>query len=418
MAQDRTGVKRALLIATLFPPMTGPEAMLSAKRLGNMPGWQVDVVTLAPYPGSGDDPETGTYAASHFGRIERLAAPWPCRLPVYATWPLFRLPDPVRWAKSRLASRALAMGLKNYDALVSWSNWQSSHLVGLELKRQFPALPWLAHFSDPWARNPYNRYGAILRRLNFALERKVLAAADALTFTTRETVDLMLADAPPEWRRKAHILPHAFDPDLYPPAPAMPEGGRVIARHLGYFYGPRSPRPLLAGLQLLHERAPALLDNLTIELVGGFGRGHVPGDELAGLPAGLIRVLPPVSYRRSLELMHGADLLIAVDAPAKVSVFLPSKLIDYVGAGRPILAITPPGAAAAVVERIGGWHADPNDPPGVAAALERALTRVRRARGAPFGDARVRNGYGIATVGRHAATMLDELVAAKTGERA
>jgi hypothetical protein len=45
-----------------------------------------------------------------------------------------------------------------------------------------------------------------------------------------------------------------------------------------------------------------------------------------------------VGYQESLKLMSEADALLVIDAPADQSVFLPSKLIDYIGAGRPISA--------------------------------------------------------------------------------
>jgi hypothetical protein len=57
--------------------------------------------------------------------------------------------------------------------------------------------------------------------------------------------------------------------------------------------------------------------------------------------------------------MKSADGLLVIDAPAETSVFLPSKLIDYVGAGRPVLGITPPGTASTLITSLGGWVSDP-----------------------------------------------------------
>lgn len=402
-------MKRGLLISTCFPPVTQPEAVLSAKRMGNVPGWVFDVVAVASRRVTGDA-AMARYAAEHFRRIARVPLPWPARPPSVLAWPLFSLPDPIVWARKAMVRATHAFGLESYDALVSWSSWQSSHLVALDLKRGAPRLPWLAHFSDPWSQNPYNRYGPLLRWLNLRLERQVLAAADALTFTNAETAKLMLADLPEATRRKAHIVPHAFDPALYPIAP-LETGEAIVVRHLGYFYGRRSPRPLLDALRLLQTRQPNLLANVTVEFIGGFGRGHDLTEELQGLPAGSVRVCPPVDYVSSLALMRAADLLVAIDAPAEESVFLPSKLIDYIGAERPVLAITPPGAAAAVVDHLGGWRADPRDTQAVASAFEKALAYVRGACGRPFGNAIVREQYSVASIGRLTAEQLNGLIA-------
>ena len=46
-------------------------------------------------------------------------------------------------------------------------------------------------------------------------------------------------------------------------------------------------------------------------------------------------------------------MLLILDAPFDISVFFPSKLVDYIGAQKPILAITPEGSCADIVRRLG-----------------------------------------------------------------
>lgn len=408
MADSDAGTRRGLLVATAFPPMTEPEAILIAKRLGNLPGWTIDAVVPAPFSGTGD-PQTAAYAGRRFNRVERIAVPWLCRVPPRILGPVQQLPDQLRWAKGRLVGRALALGLGNYDALISCSQWHSSHLAAHALKRYRPDLPWIAQFSDPWVRNPYNRYVWPIRWINARMERGVLNAADALVFTTAEISDLVLEDAPAAWRAKAQILPHAFDPALYPTSDRV-GGSTIVVRHIGHFYGTRSPRPLFAALQRIAERAPLLLDDVAVELIGSVSPRALSDVPATGLPPSLIRLVPPVDYCRSLAMMREADLLVAVDAPAERSVFLPSKLVDYIGAGRPVLAITPPGAAASVIDAVGGWRADPRDPAAVATALEQALRYVRAHRGAPFGAGPVRDRYHVRNVGAQFAAILDACV--------
>jgi hypothetical protein len=102
---------------------------------------------------------------------------------------------------------------------------------------------------------------------------------------------------------------------------------------------------------------PSALHQVSFELIGD--NTTVESATLEGLPKGLVQFKPALSYQESLSLMISADGLLIVDAPAEISVFLPSKLIDYIGAGRPILGITPPGAAARLIRELGGWIADP-----------------------------------------------------------
>ena len=55
---------------------------------------------------------------------------------------------------------------------------------------------------------------------------------------------------------------------------------------------------------------------------------------------------------------------------------MPSKLIDYVGADRPILALTPPGASREVIERLQLNFCSPGNIPEIAAALGKLLDQA------------------------------------------
>ena len=247
----------------------------------------------------------------------------------------------------------------------------SVHLAGLRLKRAI-GMPWIAHFSDPWADNPHRRI-PVLRQLNKGLEAEVVDAADRLIFTSDETLELVMRKYPPRMATKSRVLPHSFDPMMYGSTNACHDG--IVVRYLGNFYGRRKPDPLIKAVQQLYREQPDLLQNVRIEFVGGIRRA--PTSLLDGLPPTLIRFLPPVDYRTSLTLMESADLLLVIDAPFEESVFLPSKLIEYIGALRPIFAITPPGTSAKVVSKVGGLVAHPEHIEDVAGKLAESIKRVR-----------------------------------------
>lgn len=292
-------------------------------------------------------------------------------------WGTFRsrlmVPDAFRpWARDAArATRGLQPGV-----LVTFGQPMSDHLAGLALKRR-TGVPWIAHLSDPWSDNPFRTDGRVARTLNRRLERRVVEKADRLVFTSAPTVDLVMAKYPPALRSKVRVLPHAFSPTSASAAPRR-DGEPLVVRHLGAFYGPRSPAPFLNALSALALRDPAALADVRVEL---WGPAETPVESLAeyaALPVGLVTVHGNAPYSKSLDLMRSADLLVVIDAPARLSVFLPSKLIEYVGARRPLLGLTPPGAAADVVVRAGGWVAAPDRPVEAVDALAAALDAARR----------------------------------------
>jgi hypothetical protein len=134
----------------------------------------------------------------------------------------------------------------------------------------------------------------------------------------------------------------------------------------------------------------------------------MPG--LDKLPEGMVAFLPPVDYAESLALMRSAHLLVVIDAPTDTSVFLPSKLVDYVGAERPILALSPPGATATLANRLGGLVAHPDDVGGAAAALGRALGDLRSRDADRWGRPAVREEYDA----RRVAAAFDAIMTAAT----
>lgn len=399
--------ERVLLITYAFPPMWAPEAMLSAKRMGGLPGFDVDVICAVPPPGyAGEDHSLDAYVGERFAAITRVrrSRVWePAR---FGRWHgVLRPPDEFRLLNGparRAAARRLRGG--GYAAVVTWSSPASTHLVGRSLRRRH-GIPWIAHLSDPWVRNPFADRPPVERRINERLERGVFQTADRLLFTSVQTVDLCTAGYPAAVRERSRVLPHAYEPSLYPDA-AGPGGAPapIVLRYLGAFYGPRSPRPLAAALGRLDRD---LLERMQVEIVGRVEEGMLDAPDVRALPKGVLRVRPPVDYVDSLALMRSADGLLVVDAPADSSPFLPSKLVDYVGAGRPIAALTPPGAAADLVTRLGGPVADPSDIDACAAALARL---VEHAGDGPFGDPAVRAEYDADRVRAQMAEVLREVI--------
>ena len=314
------------------------------------------------------------------------------------------------WEPAVLRELATYMREESYspDVLVTFGQPFSSHVIGLELKRRYE-LPWLAHFSDPWVDNPFNRYDAHTTKVNLRLERRVCESADVLAFTSPETLDLVMRKYPLNWKNKACVVPQSFDEALFPAVSAT-TNPKLIVRYIGNFYGHRTPAPLIAALRRTLAQDTNSLANVCFELIGVCDREMIRQNGGGDLPQGLLAVRSPVAYGESLRLMSEADGLLIVDAPGDVSVFLPSKLIDYAGADRPLLGFTPSGTAATLIRQLGGTVADPSNIDEMSKSLEHFidLLRLRRSMAHPdrWGNQRIRSQYEAPTVARAFAEVL------------
>jgi hypothetical protein len=70
------------------------------------------------------------------------------------------------------------------------------------------------------------------------------------------------------------------------------------------------------------------------------------------------------------------DVLLLIDAPSEsgVNPFLASKLIDYLGAGKPILGITDvKGTSADILRKYGHYVVSPHDTQGIVNAIKNCI---------------------------------------------
>jgi len=380
---------RILAVVYCFPPLLVPAALCYLKLVLGLRARGAQVEVLAIDPGSFLAPDEGlldpasarmvpddlvrlTVRSRERSRVMRLGKRF------FGTTALgMRLFEPKKREWIGPALRLLRrIDPRRYDLVLTCSQPHVNHLLGLHLKER-AGLPWIAYFSDPWSRNPYARFGH--RRVadyHRALEAKVLAAADRVLFTSEEMLRLACEDHASVLEKKGGVLPHAFVPQWYGPAPDSARGtGPVRVLHTGHFYGPRTPAPLLRALARLRRRRE-MEGRLIIDSYGSFPVEERRSLEREGL-ATLFRVHPVIPYLDSLALMRRSDLLLTVDArltQSAESVFLPSKLVDYLGSGTPVLAVTPRrGATARVVAESGGIVCDIEDDEAIEEALERIL---------------------------------------------
>jgi glycosyltransferase involved in cell wall biosynthesis len=397
---------KTTLLSYCFPPHRYPRAIQIAHlaRHSSLDGLEV---VAAHQEGTGDEGLLSTVPASL--PVHRL--PWRGRAALergirdHTLKDRAFAPDPFApWARAAARWLISADGLSPSDVLVSFGQPMSDHLAALAVARR-SRTRWIAHFSDPWVDNPFRHASRAVRRLNLFHESRVVRGADRLVFTSDEIRQLVMRKYASGLAEKATVLPHAFDADLYPASPEA-SADRIVLRYVGNFYGHRGPEPLYRGVARLLETEAAALDDVRIEFIGVFEQDPLQTQTAPRMPAGLVSAGPPLPYLQALAAMASADVLLVLDAPAARSVFLPSKLVEYLGARRPILAITPPGPAADLVAETGGFVADPAHPDIVAAALRRAILAAREPGRGPWGRPDVIDRFAATAVAR----QFDELV--------
>jgi glycosyltransferase involved in cell wall biosynthesis len=275
-----------------------------------------------------------------------------------ATW----LPALVIRARKLVAERS-------FDCLVTTSPPESSHLLGLLLGTRRPA--WLADFRDGWTFEPYREPfpTATQRRLDRALEWRVVQTANVVVGATRPIAnDLMhRAEVDAHWVTNGWappVLSHTGD--RVPPWDEF--AGRTLV-YTGTLWGDwgRDPAPLLEALSIV--RGEEDVPPLRLVHAGRLRSDERELIERAGVEGAFVH-LGTLDRGDAISLQRSADALVLITS--RNSSEATGKLFEYLASGRPILALADGNEAARIVEETGtGITVPPDDVCAIAAALRR-----------------------------------------------
>jgi len=412
------GMKREILaLSGMMPPLVFPRSLQISRILDSLGrvGWNSDVVTV--------EPESEIYGAKDDKLAEFYEGAYRC-FPVEPREEV--QPSPI-WVKVRrklrpprdfktdnwewrsLGSLRRLTREKAYDVFISFGQPWCNHKIGLRFKKTHPKMPWIAHFSDPWVDSPYAEFSDEEHRQSESdYEAEVVEKADAIVFINERTADLVMSKYPAALREKVSLIPHAFDRGLVELLgnPPSSTGERMKVVHAGNFYSKRSPESFLRALAKL-ESAPDLKGVLEVEFIGQSNEAIIGLVKELGLDP-VVRFGGVMGYLDALTRARAADLLLVIDASAENSVFLPSKLVDYLMLEKRIFGITPrEGCSADVLAGLDYPVAPPDEIPAIAAAMRREIESWKAD---PSGYNKTSSGQGSDYEISHITSLFDDLL--------
>jgi glycosyltransferase involved in cell wall biosynthesis len=363
---------RKLLILTYhFPPSSAAGAFRTLGFVQHLPkfGWKCVVVAPPGLPWEATDPAL----------LERVPPETAlCYVPYPDRWPWKPFARFFRggvWLPFAAAGCYRAIRRHRPDAVLTSGPPHHIHLLGRHLQRWL-RLPWLADFRDPWVagdRSPMNWKVAGWEK---RAEPSVMRQADAVVLNTPRACDL-LRHAYPQYAAKMTAITNGYDPEAFDANRVAPLSRPTIEIiYTGEIYANRSPGPFLEAIRQLD---PTVLNGreLRVRFIGNLTdnrqRNEIE-DKIRGCLSASVSLEGQVPYSQSTRAMVQADLLLLLDTPGRQA-GVPAKLYEYIGAGRPILALAEPESDVAWALRESGVShrvASALDP----AAIRCALTEL------------------------------------------
>jgi glycosyltransferase involved in cell wall biosynthesis len=329
---------RKLLIITYHFPPSGAVAvfrMLGFARHLPRFGWQVGVVAPPTLP---YEPVDEALLQRVPRETEVFPAAFPRSLPARLAGRFFY--NGV-WLPRALPAVMRAVKCFKPDVVLTSGPPHCVHFLGFLLKHCY-RLPWVATLRDPWYTNsvPCRGWFPWARWEGF-WEGRMVRTADCIIANTPFGGE-SLQRAYEQQRHKIKVVTNGFDAEFFPaPQPLVPLNPRLTILHAGELYGGRDPRPFFDALVALDKARPAGQAPVRMILLGQSTDSRFDMHSILqerGLQD-TVEMGGQVPYAAALEAMSRSDILLLLDSPGR-RVGIPAKLFEYLGAGRPILALT------------------------------------------------------------------------------
>ncbi len=257
------------------------------------------------------------------------------------------IPDSkMRWLPCGFFTSLKAARKEKVDLLFSSSYPYTVHIIAL-LVNKFYRKPWIADFRDPWVGNKAMvKNIAFRRKLDSWLEGKVVKNAAYIINVTPPLTE-MYRQRYPEFAEKMITITNGFDEqDFGSLCPVQQDKFTLIytgiINEIHY-----DIETFVRGIAAFLQEQPAARTRFQCLFIG-----YIPPAVTEIFVKYKIRdilvILPYMDHRECLNYLAGANLQFLTFGQDLDNAYS-GKLFDYIGSGKPVLALVPEGIAAELI---------------------------------------------------------------------
>lgn len=237
------------------------------------------------------------------------------------------------------AFKVVKILMKNYHYDYVLTKDAPSYLLGNYLKKKHN-LKWVATWNDPFPTvkypKPYGQGADAKENLNIRRIIRKMALADVHIFPTERLENHMLKYLKVD-RNKCCVIPHAvIESENRTFIQNYKNGLKLI--HSGSLSMPRNPKTTFMAIRRLLDNYPNAPISFNILGVSSPQMTSII-DELS--LQNIVKIIPPVEYKKSLEIVGSYNVAVIIEADCPEGVFLPTKATDFMQIGIPVLSISP-----------------------------------------------------------------------------
>ena len=269
---------------------------------------------------------------------------WKSKLSIWIRGNFF-IPDArVFWVQPSVKILRRYLAENKFDVLVTTGPPHSLHLIGLQIKTEFPDMKWIADFRDPWTDISYYQHLKLTKtsdRKHRELEEKVFKNADitlATSFTDAENFRLKGANA--------LCITNGFDTEI-PNNTELQRNEKFTLSYIGVLEQLRNPEILWKVLNEMIIENQEFRNYFELKFVGRIDDKILKIIQSSGLKSSM-KNLGYLSHSESNIQMQKSDVLLVTNFPNEKSKgIIPGKIFEYLATGKTILSFGPEGADVA-----------------------------------------------------------------------
>lgn len=288
---------------------------------------------------------------------------WKSKLSIWVRGNFF-IPDArIFWVNPSTQFLEQYLKINNIETIVTSGPPHSMHLIGLNLKKKFPDLKWIADFRDPWTEISYYKHLKLTNRSDKKhrqLESQVFKNADitlATSYTDAENFRKSGANA--------FCITNGFDETDSNPQTLQPSNSptQFILSYIGVLEQLRNPENLWKALDNLVKTNSDFAENFNLKFVGRIDDKILEVIEKSSLKDH-IQNLGYLSHDKAVDEMAKSSLLLITNFPNDSSKgIIPGKIFEYLATGKQIISFGPNEADVAKIldQTKAGKHFGYND---------------------------------------------------------
>jgi glycosyltransferase involved in cell wall biosynthesis len=372
-------MNKVLIVTYYWPPSGGAGVQRWLKFSKYLPefGWEPIILTV--------DPESAAYPVTDFSLKEDL----PSSIKVYSTPAInyfgiykkdiskipsagfansidntlkgkllrfirgnFFLPDPRKgWNKYAFKKACELIETKGIKNIITTSPPHSTQLVGLKIKKKYPALNWIADLRDPWTDIYYYKqfYPTFFSKLiDLGYEESVLRNADKIITVGASLKNLFSAKVK-GIESKTEVITNGYDKDDFSGMIAETPSKFTIT-YVGTLSDIYPVDGFLNALYSFKEKGYEFI----LRFIGTVSQKQKDLIQ-SKTGASIVEFIPYVDHTEAIKYMLNTSVLLLIipDHQSNKSI-ITGKLFEYLASGKPIVCLGPADGDAAVIIEITG----------------------------------------------------------------